>query len=118
MAKHPLLAPAFTPLGPFLRDRQSLDLASTKAQPRYITGKRRRRRWLRVVTLPPERLGATMTIFQPATPYSNSIVRPPCSICKMPMLLSRIDPEKPDHNIRTFECRGCGHFESFVVKYR
>jgi hypothetical protein len=36
----------------------------------------------------------------------------------MPMLLSRIDPDKPDRDERTFECRGCGHSESFVVKYR
>jgi hypothetical protein len=59
-----------------------------------------------------------MTIFQPATAYSNSIVRPPCSICSKPMLLARIEPDKPDRDLRTFECARCGHSENFVVKYR
>ena len=40
-----------------------------------------RRRWLRVVVLPLVTGVLTMTIFGPATPYSNSIVRPPCSKC-------------------------------------
>ena len=59
-----------------------------------------------------------MTIYQPATPYSNSIVRPPCSVCGTKMLLARIEPEKPDHDKRTFECPKCNTSESFVVKYR
>jgi hypothetical protein len=59
-----------------------------------------------------------MTIFGPATPYSDSIVRPPCSVCGTKMLLARIEPDKPDHDKRTFECAKCGNTESFVVKYR
>ena len=59
-----------------------------------------------------------MTIFQPATPYSNSIIRPPCSKCGAKMLLSRIEPDKPDHDKRTFDCPICNTSESFVVKYR
>ncbi len=60
-----------------------------------------------------------MTGFQPATTYSDSIVRPPCPKCGNKMLLSLIAPtDKPDHDKRTFECPGCRHEESIVVKYR
>ena len=57
-----------------------------------------------------------MTIFEPATTYSNSIVRPSCSKCGTRMLLARIEPDKPDHDKRTFVCSICDHSESFVVK--
>jgi predicted RNA-binding Zn-ribbon protein involved in translation (DUF1610 family) len=59
-----------------------------------------------------------MTRYNPPTPYSNSIVRPPCPKCGTQMLLARIAPDKPDHDKRTFECPKCEHSESVVVKYR
>jgi hypothetical protein len=59
-----------------------------------------------------------MTIFQPATSYSNSIVRPPCSNCGMRTLLALIEPDKPDHDKRTFKCSICDHSENIVVKYK
>lgn len=59
-----------------------------------------------------------MTIYQPATPYSASIIRPPCPKCGAQMLLSRIEPDKPDHDKRTFECAACGHELSQVVKFK
>jgi hypothetical protein len=34
------------------------------------------------------------------------------------MLLARIEPDKPDHDKRTFVCSICDHSESFVVKYK
>jgi hypothetical protein len=34
------------------------------------------------------------------------------------MPLTLIEPDKPDHDRRTFECRHCGHAESIVVKYK
>jgi hypothetical protein len=34
------------------------------------------------------------------------------------MLLTRIEPDKPDHDRRTFECPECAYEESLVVKYR
>jgi transcription elongation factor Elf1 len=34
------------------------------------------------------------------------------------MMLSRIEPDMPDHDKRTFECSMCNHEESFVVKYK
>jgi ssDNA-binding Zn-finger/Zn-ribbon topoisomerase 1 len=54
----------------------------------------------------------------PATSYSDSIIRPPCPKCGDRMLLARIEPDKPDHDKRTFECPKCQHEESIVVKYR
>jgi DNA-directed RNA polymerase subunit RPC12/RpoP len=59
-----------------------------------------------------------MTLFQPATPYSNSITRPPCSKCSTVMMLARIAPDAPDHDKRSFECPNCNHEETLVVKYR
>ena len=59
-----------------------------------------------------------MTIFQPATPESNAIVRPLCPKCAAMMLLARIEPASPGHDRRTFECRKCGHSERVVVKFR
>ena len=60
-----------------------------------------------------------MTIFQPATPHSNSIIRPSCPKCSKSMLLALIEPtDQPDHERRTFECLPCKHAISEVVKYR
>jgi DNA-directed RNA polymerase subunit RPC12/RpoP len=59
-----------------------------------------------------------MTRYKPSTDYSDSISRPPCMKCGTPMLLSRIEPERLDHDRRTFECPNCEHSVSFVVKYR
>jgi hypothetical protein len=59
-----------------------------------------------------------MTLYKPATPYSDSIERPPCSECGTTMLLARIEPDKPDHDRRTFQCAKCGHSMSEVVKYK
>ena len=45
-----------------------------------------------------------MRIFQPE---ENLIERPPCIKCGTQMLLTRIEPDKPDHDRRTFECPEC-----------
>ena len=34
------------------------------------------------------------------------------------MLLSRIEPDAPDHDKRTFECPACGNELSEVVKFK
>jgi hypothetical protein len=59
-----------------------------------------------------------MTRYQPATAYSDAIVRPPCTKCGTVMLLARIEPDKPGHDLRTFECPKCEHSESVVIKFR
>ena len=34
------------------------------------------------------------------------------------MRLTRIEPDKPDHDRRTFECPECAYEESIVFKYQ
>jgi hypothetical protein len=44
--------------------------------------------------------------------------RPPCSTCGTTMMLARIETEIRDHDKRTFECSGCNHTETIVMKYK
>jgi predicted RNA-binding Zn-ribbon protein involved in translation (DUF1610 family) len=57
-----------------------------------------------------------MTIYQPATPVSNALVRPPCTKCGTPTLLIGIESDKPGFDLNTFECPKCGHFETTVTE--
>jgi hypothetical protein len=57
-----------------------------------------------------------MTEYQPST-NSNFIPRLLCAKCGNSMRLARIEPERPSHEIRTFECPTCGHCTSIVIKY-
>jgi predicted RNA-binding Zn-ribbon protein involved in translation (DUF1610 family) len=60
-----------------------------------------------------------MTIYQPVTERSAAIIRPPCPRCGAPrMMLARIEPDKPDHEKRSFECPNCGNELSEVVKFK
>jgi len=43
---------------------------------------------------------------------------PPCPECGCMMWLKRIEPDKPGHDERTFECPRCLHTESLVVELR
>ena len=43
------------------------------------------------------------------TPIS---ARPECPMCAVQMYLARIEPEKPRHDQRTFECPRCQHVET------
>ena len=42
---------------------------------------------------------------------------PPCPECGCMMWLKRIEPNKPGHDERTFECSRCLYVESLVVKF-
>jgi transcription elongation factor Elf1 len=44
--------------------------------------------------------------------------RPPCPRCGALLVLVRIDPAKPKHDRRTFECAVCDYSETVVVKYQ
>jgi hypothetical protein len=44
--------------------------------------------------------------------------RPDCPQCAAQMYLARIEPEKPGHDLRTFECPRCQHVETAVVKFK
>ena len=44
--------------------------------------------------------------------------RPTCLLCATRMWLTRIAPDHPEHEKRTFECPVCDYSESVVVKYK
>ena len=54
--------------------------------------------------------------FEKASP--PAIERPACPKCGIRMMLTRVEPDEPDHDKRTFECFECGHSKSVVVKYK
>ena len=56
-----------------------------------------------------------MTLYKPATAYSDTILRPLCAKCGMRMMLSRIEPDSPGREKHTFECPGCDKEFSEVV---
>jgi hypothetical protein len=41
-----------------------------------------------------------------------------CPKCGSAMWLARVEPDKPDHDLRTFECPNCEHTETKVVKFK
>ena len=43
--------------------------------------------------------------------------RPMCLACAARMWLTRIAPDRPNHQQRTFECPVCDYSESVVVKF-
>jgi ribosomal protein S27AE len=43
---------------------------------------------------------------------------PTCAKCGSPMWLSRIEPDAPDHDRRTFECPRCENEVTEIFKYR
>jgi hypothetical protein len=49
---------------------------------------------------------------------SQQIEQPTCPQCGAAMWLARIEPDKPDHDRRTFECPVCDHVVRTVVKYK
>ena len=59
-----------------------------------------------------------MTLYKPATAYSNSIKRPNCSKCGTPMLLFGIEaePDTPGHELWSFDCPKCHHIETATGK--
>jgi hypothetical protein len=45
--------------------------------------------------------------------------QPPCPKCAAGMWLARIEPtDKPDYDLRTFECPRCEYSETMMVKYK
>jgi hypothetical protein len=43
------------------------------------------------------------------------IEHPKCTACGVSMWLTRIEPDKPDHDKRTFECQACGSTTTAIV---
>ena len=56
-----------------------------------------------------------MTKYQPATPTTDAIVRPPCTKCGTKTFLAGIEPDRPGYELYTFECPRCGQFETSVA---
>lgn len=69
---------------------------------------------------------ATITVSSREFPMRKSAFRQPnqfianphCERCGAMMWLARIEPDEADHDRRTFECIGCDHQKTEVVKYR
>jgi len=50
--------------------------------------------------------------------HSQDIVHPTCPKCGAPMWLTRLEPDGPDSEQRTFECQACQNEAIDVVKCR
>jgi hypothetical protein len=50
-------------------------------------------------------------------PPSQDVEHPNCPKCGTPMWLARIEPEKPHHDKRTYECPACDNVVSEIVKF-
>jgi hypothetical protein len=59
-----------------------------------------------------------MTLYQPATPHSDAIIRPHCIQCGGKMMLARIEAAKPGHETHTFECGKCERSITHVAKIK
>jgi hypothetical protein len=42
-------------------------------------------------------------------------IRPPCSKCSRPLILTRIEPEEPGFDLRTYYCAGCEDSEVIIA---
>ena len=71
-----------------------------------------------VARLPPAMAaGVAMRQFE-SIPNSQDIVHPTCAKCAAPMWLTRIEPDGPGSEKRTFECQACQNEAIEVVKFR
>jgi hypothetical protein len=64
-----------------------------------------------------------MLKFQPEPKYRfipdrNPLFRPACPTCGKLMLLSRIEPDEPSHELRTFKCLQCRCEETELVRFK
>src|SRR5882672_4476902 len=62
--------------------------------------------------------GGSMRLYQRPVWRPSLIGRPACSNCDLRMALVRIEPDKTDHDVRTFECLRCGNEHSEIVKFK
>jgi len=64
----------------------------------------------------PPAMGVAMHQSQ-SNPGSEDIAHAGCANCGAPMRLTRIEPDFPHHESRTFECKACGGTTTVIVKY-
>ena len=43
-------------------------------------------------------------------------LRPPCSACGKPLILTRIEPDAPGHDLRIYYCAACGSNQAIVAQ--
>ncbi len=55
-----------------------------------------------------------MTIMADSTRRSNKL-RPPCTNCGKPLLLTRREPEKPGFELRVYYCASCGASDRVIA---
>ena len=60
--------------------------------------------------------GVAMRQFE-VTPPAQDIVHPTCAKCGAPMWLTRIEPDGPHSQQRTFECQACQNEAIEIVKF-
>lgn len=49
--------------------------------------------------------------------YPDEIAHPTCAQCGVPMWLTRIEPDEPGKQLRTFECQACGNSTQEIVAF-
>jgi len=49
---------------------------------------------------------------------SELVANPICPKCSVHMMLTRVDPDEPGYDKRTFECQVCNREQSIVVKFK
>jgi ribosomal protein S27AE len=59
-----------------------------------------------------------MTQLQSTAANSNAMIRPPCPKCGTTMMLTRIEPDAPGYDRRTFECPQCENSETVLANFR
>jgi hypothetical protein len=42
-------------------------------------------------------------------------LRPPCSKCGRPLMLTRIEPDEPGYDLRTYFCAACADTEVIIA---
>ena len=68
--------------------------------------------------LPPANRGVENDVYRNTLDNTPINARPDCPQCAAQMYLARIEPERPGHDLRTFECPRCQHVETAVVKFK
>ena len=60
--------------------------------------------------------------FMPTSPraptlFRDRLMEAPCTKCGAKMKLARIEPDRPDYDLRTFECTKCNNVDQYIVEY-
>ena len=58
-----------------------------------------------------------MTQTAPALYLDSELAPSPCTKCGAVVHLARVEPAKPDFDLRTFECTSCNNVDQYIVEY-